>query len=55
VSSGQPGKNRSDYDLRGEREKGKTMTKQPAYEVGTTNPRHFTPIAEIHVRRFPED
>ena len=24
-------------------------------EVVTTNPRHFTPIAEIHVRRFPED
>ena len=24
-------------------------------EVVTTNPRHFTPIAEIYVRRFPED
>jgi predicted nucleic acid-binding protein len=24
-------------------------------EVVTTNPRRFTPIAEIHVRRFPED
>jgi predicted nucleic acid-binding protein len=23
-------------------------------EVVTTNPRHFTPIAEIQVRRFPE-
>ena len=23
--------------------------------VVTTNPRHFTPIEEIHVRRFPED
>ena len=24
-------------------------------EVVTTNPRHFEPIAEIQVRRFPED
>ena len=24
-------------------------------EIVTTNPRHFTPIVEIHVRRFPED
>jgi predicted nucleic acid-binding protein len=24
-------------------------------EVVTTNPRHFTPIEEIYVRRFPED
>jgi predicted nucleic acid-binding protein len=24
-------------------------------EVVTTNPRHFEPIGEIHVRRFPED
>jgi len=24
-------------------------------EVVTTNPRHFEPITEIHVRRFPED
>ena len=24
-------------------------------EVVTTNSRHFEPIAEIHVRRFPED
>jgi predicted nucleic acid-binding protein len=24
-------------------------------EVVTTNTRHFSPIAEIHVRRFPED
>ena len=24
-------------------------------EVVTTNPPHFTPITEIHVRRFPED
>jgi predicted nucleic acid-binding protein len=24
-------------------------------EVVITSPRHFTPIAEIHVRRFPKD